>query len=144
VPPHSPCFWCPNISLSWIRVGLLFRGPSSTYQCQQNNSGCTLVSAIIFSFRGAAESKYVATFTILQVRSSSLVNKTVFNADFRRPSIVTQPHPPCQLLRSFNQPRSSSPAQNLQPTFEDLSIDDNLTELQRLNRYSRSAIGLQR
>ena len=34
--------------------------------------------------------------------------------------------------------------QNLQPTFEDLTIDDNLTELQRLVRYSRSAIGLQR
>lgn len=32
----------------------------------------------------------------------------------------------------------------MQPTFEDLSIDDNLSELQRLVRYSRSAIGLQR
>lgn len=40
------------------------------------------------------------------------------------------------------QPRAQTP--NLQPTFEDLSIDDNLTELQRLVRYSRSAIGLQR
>ena len=31
-----------------------------------------------------------------------------------------------------------------QPTFEDLSIDDSLTELQRLVRYVKSSIGLQR
>ena len=30
------------------------------------------------------------------------------------------------------------------PTFEDLSIDDNLPELERLVRYSQSSIGLQR
>ena len=45
--------------------------------------------------------------------------------------------------RSFQQqPRQQ--ISNLQPTFEDLSIDDKLSELQRLIRYSRSAIGLQR
>lgn len=30
------------------------------------------------------------------------------------------------------------------PTFEDLSIDDSLSELQRLVRYAKSSIGLQR
>ncbi len=30
------------------------------------------------------------------------------------------------------------------PTFEDLSIDDELTQLQRLVRYSSSSIALQR
>ena len=44
------------------------------------------------------------------------------------------------LKRHYQEP----PSQTLQPTFEDLSIDDNLSELQRLVRYSRSAIGLQR
>lgn len=40
---------------------------------------------------------------------------------------------------------SSSRAPSLtQPTFEDLSIDDSLTELQRLVRYVKSSIGLQR
>lgn len=33
---------------------------------------------------------------------------------------------------------------DLQPTFEDLSIDDELTQLQRLVRYSSSSIALQR
>ena len=30
------------------------------------------------------------------------------------------------------------------PTFEDLTIDDTLTELQRIVRYAKSSIGLQR
>ena len=34
--------------------------------------------------------------------------------------------------------------QNPNPTFEDLSIDDNLSQLDRLVRYTKSSIGLQR
>jgi len=48
-----------------------------------------------------------------------------------------------QYYNSFSQravPASSVTA----PTFEDLSIDDTLTELQRLVRYTKSSIGLQR
>lgn len=30
------------------------------------------------------------------------------------------------------------------PTFEDLTIDDTLTEVQRIVKYAKSAIGLQR
>jgi nitroreductase len=37
-----------------------------------------------------------------------------------------------------------TPLPNLTPTFEDLSIDENLSELQRLVKYARSSIGLQR
>ena len=48
------------------------------------------------------------------------------------------------IMSLFNRHYQEPPPQNLQPTFEDLSIDDNLSELQRLVRYSRSAIGLQR
>ena len=36
------------------------------------------------------------------------------------------------------------PEENTAPTFEDLSIDDGLSELQRLTRYTKSNIGLQR
>jgi hypothetical protein len=44
--------------------------------------------------------------------------------------------------RSFNQPRT--PAPKAAPTFEDLTIDDNLSEQQRVIRYTKSTIGLQR
>lgn len=47
------------------------------------------------------------------------------------------------VYRSFQQARNPPP--NLsQPTFEDLTIDDNLSELQRVVRYVKSSIGLQR
>jgi len=42
-----------------------------------------------------------------------------------------------------NRPLSGSSAAPA-PTFEDLSIDDTLTELQRIVRYAKSSIGLQR
>lgn len=44
--------------------------------------------------------------------------------------------------RSFQQARA--PASKPAPTFEDLTIDDKLTEHQRLIRYAKSSIGLQR
>eukprot|EP01031_Cornospumella_fuschlensis_P037207 gene37207-45162_t len=47
-----------------------------------------------------------------------------------------------QFYKSFQQARL--PAQKAAPTFEDLSIDDKLTEHQRVVRYVKSAIGLQR
>ena len=50
-----------------------------------------------------------------------------------------------QYYKSFSQGNKAPAASNVTgPTFEDLSIDDTLTELQRLVRYSKSAIGLQR
>ena len=45
------------------------------------------------------------------------------------------------LNRVFQQ---SEKPQNANPTFEDLSIDDNLSQIDRLVRYSKSSIGLQR
>jgi len=39
--------------------------------------------------------------------------------------------------------QSTKPAASA-PTFEDLSIDDNLSEIERLVRYTQSSIGLQR
>jgi hypothetical protein len=45
-------------------------------------------------------------------------------------------------FRSFQQARM--PAAKPAPTFEDLSIDDKLSEHQRLVRYAKSSIGLQR
>lgn len=47
-----------------------------------------------------------------------------------------------QYYKSFQQSRNPSPPSA--PTFEDLAIDDNLSELQRLLKYSKSSIGLQR
>lgn len=47
-----------------------------------------------------------------------------------------------QYYKSFKNPKPTAPP--AAPTFEDLSIDDNLSELQRLVRYSKSNIGLQR
>jgi serine/threonine-protein phosphatase 4 regulatory subunit 1 len=47
-----------------------------------------------------------------------------------------------QYYKSFQQVRNAS--QNVTPTFEDLSIDDNLSQLQRLVRYAKSSIALQR
>ena len=47
------------------------------------------------------------------------------------------------MSRSFNNQRNAAAA-NLTPTFEDLSIDDNLSELQRIVKYAKSSIGLQR
>lgn len=44
--------------------------------------------------------------------------------------------------RSFQQSRQA--AQTLTPTFEDLTIDDSLSELKRLVKYAKSSIGLQR
>lgn len=46
------------------------------------------------------------------------------------------------IYRSFQQARM--PAAKPAPTFEDLTIDDRLTEHQRLVRYAKSSIGLQR
>ena len=43
----------------------------------------------------------------------------------------------------FQQQQENAP-QNPNPTFEDLSIDDNLSQLDRLVRYTKSSIGLQR
>lgn len=45
-------------------------------------------------------------------------------------------------FRSFQQARA--PATKSAPTFEDLTIDDKLTEKQRVVRYTKSTIGLQR
>lgn len=47
-----------------------------------------------------------------------------------------------QFYKSFQQ--SKAPVAKAAPTFEDLTIDDNLTEQQRLIRYAKSTIGLQR
>jgi hypothetical protein len=44
--------------------------------------------------------------------------------------------------RSFQQ--SKAPVTKAAPTFEDLTIDDSLSEQQRIVRYSKSTIGLQR
>ena len=44
--------------------------------------------------------------------------------------------------RSFQQSRQATT--NTAPTFEDLTIDDSLPELQRLVKYAKSSIGLQR
>jgi hypothetical protein len=44
--------------------------------------------------------------------------------------------------RSFQQSRA--PVTKAAPTFEDLTIDDNLSEQQRVVRYTKSSIGLQR
>ena len=52
-------------------------------------------------------------------------------------------YPMSQLLqyyKSFQSPKNNNTA----PTFEDLSIDDNLSELDRVVRYVKSSIGLQR
>lgn len=51
-----------------------------------------------------------------------------------------------QLLQYYNSFSQRAPAASsvTAPTFEDLSIDDTLTELQRLVRYTKSSIGLQR
>ena len=49
-----------------------------------------------------------------------------------------------QRYNPFSQQRTTSTANVTAPTFEDLSIDDTLTELQRLVRYMKSSIGLQR
>lgn len=46
------------------------------------------------------------------------------------------------LCRSFQQARL--PATKSSPTFEDLTIDDRLSEKQRVLRYTKSSIGLQR
>jgi hypothetical protein len=46
------------------------------------------------------------------------------------------------IFRSFHQART--PAVKAAPTFEDLTIDDNLSEQQRVVRYTKSTIGLQR
>ena len=46
------------------------------------------------------------------------------------------------LYRSFQQARA--PVTKAAPTFEDLTIDDNLSEQQRVVRYTKSTIGLQR
>lgn len=46
-----------------------------------------------------------------------------------------------QYYKSFKSPKPTAPPA---PTFEDLTIDENLSELQRLVRYSKSNIGLQR
>ena len=46
------------------------------------------------------------------------------------------------LYRSFQQARA--PVTKTAPTFEDLTIDDNLSEQQRVVRYTKSTIGLQR
>ena len=48
-----------------------------------------------------------------------------------------------QYYNSFSQ-RTGAANPTSAPTFEDLSIDDSLTELQRLVRYTKSSIGLQR
>lgn len=45
-----------------------------------------------------------------------------------------------QYYKSFQSPKSNNSA----PTFEDLSIDDDLSELDRVVRYVKSSIGLQR
>lgn len=45
-----------------------------------------------------------------------------------------------QYYKSFQNTKSNNTA----PTFEDLSIDDNLTEIERVVRYCKSTIGLQR
>lgn len=45
-----------------------------------------------------------------------------------------------QYYKSFQSPKSNKSA----PTFEDLSIDDDLSELDRVVRYVKSSIGLQR
>lgn len=47
-----------------------------------------------------------------------------------------------QYYKSFHNRNSGS--SNLAPTFEDLSIDDNLSDFQRLVKYAKSSIGLQR
>eukprot|EP01038_Epipyxis_sp_PR26KG_P007407 gene7407-10096_t len=47
-----------------------------------------------------------------------------------------------QFYKSFQQARA--PVTKAAPTFEDLTIDDNLTEYQRVVRYVKSTIGLQR
>jgi len=47
-----------------------------------------------------------------------------------------------QFYKSFQQSRA--PVAKAAPTFEDLTIDDNLSEQQRVVRYSKSTIGLQR
>lgn len=47
-----------------------------------------------------------------------------------------------QFYKSFQQARA--PANKPAPTFEDLTIDDKLNEHQRLIRYAKSSIGLQR
>ena len=46
------------------------------------------------------------------------------------------------LFRSFQQARL--PVVKSAPTFEDLTIDDKLTEHQRVVKYVKSTIGLQR
>ncbi len=47
-----------------------------------------------------------------------------------------------QFYKSFQQARA--PVAKAAPTFEDLTIDDRLTEHQRVVRYTKSSIGLQR
>ncbi len=73
-------------------------------------------------------SKHVPTFAILQVRT---LHQRVIYSNF---DVVA--------TRSFQQARL--PTVKSAPTFEDLTIDDKLTEHQRLIRYAKSTIGLQR
>ncbi len=73
-------------------------------------------------------SKHVPTFAILQVRT---LHQRVIYSKF---DVVA--------TRSFQQARL--PTVKSAPTFEDLTIDDKLTEHQRLIRYAKSTIGLQR
>jgi hypothetical protein len=47
-----------------------------------------------------------------------------------------------QYYKSFQNSRTAAP--NVAPTFEDLAIDDNLSELERVVSYTKSSIGLQR
>ena len=51
-----------------------------------------------------------------------------------------------QLLQYYKSFRTQGGAntQNAAPTFEDLAIDDELTELERVVTYTKSSIGLQR
>lgn len=49
-----------------------------------------------------------------------------------------------QLLQYYKSFQSKGPGGNQAPTFEDLAIDDELSELQRVVTYTKSSIGLQR
>ncbi len=48
------------------------------------------------------------------------------------------------ILRNFINKDSSAQSSQSPPTFEDLNIDDKLPELERVVRYVKSNIGLQR
>lgn len=49
-----------------------------------------------------------------------------------------------QLLTYYRSFQNKSNGPNQAPTFEDLAIDDELSELQRVVTYTKSSIGLQR